>query len=41
VLLDGDGHVRLIDFGNAKRLPEARGHRTYTVCGTLDYLAPV
>jgi serine/threonine protein kinase len=36
LLLDKDGHVKLTDFGFAKRIV----HRTYTLCGTPDYLAP-
>ncbi|ORZ25816.1 kinase-like domain-containing protein [Absidia repens] len=36
ILLDGKGHVKLTDFGFAKRVPTY----TYTVCGTPDYLAP-
>ncbi|KJZ75942.1 hypothetical protein HIM_04766 [Hirsutella minnesotensis 3608] len=42
LLLDKDGHIKLVDFGFAKRL----GHRdrrpveTYTLCGTPEYLAP-
>lgn len=38
LLLDADGHVRLTDFGFAKRVPA--GARTHTLCGTPDYLAP-
>lgn len=38
MLLDADGHLKLTDFGFAKQLPS--GHRTYTLCGTPDYLAP-
>jgi serine/threonine protein kinase len=38
LLLDAEGHVKLTDFGFAKRLPG--GARTYTLCGTPDYLAP-
>ena len=36
VLLDADGYVKVVDFGFAKRVPE----RTWTLCGTPDYLAP-
>ncbi|SAM00953.1 hypothetical protein [Absidia glauca] len=36
ILLDERGHVKLTDFGFAKRVPSY----TYTVCGTPDYLAP-
>jgi protein kinase A len=43
LLLDKDGHIKLVDFGFAKRLgsPKA-GHpvETYTLCGTPEYLAP-
>lgn len=36
ILLDRDGHVKLTDFGFAKRLKD----RTWTLCGTPEYLAP-
>ena len=36
ILLDKDGHVVITDFGFAKRIPD----RTWTLCGTPDYLAP-
>jgi protein kinase A len=36
VLLDSCGHVKLIDFGFAKVVRT----RTYTMCGTPDYMAP-
>eukprot|EP00898_Chlorokybus_atmophyticus_P005851 jgi/Chlat1/6267/Chrsp44S09051 len=36
LLLDNQGHVKVTDFGFAKRID----HRTYTLCGTPDYLAP-
>lgn len=38
VLLDGDGHLRLTDFGLAKAM--AANGRTRTVCGTNEYMAP-
>jgi len=38
VLLDNNGHLKLIDFGLSKWLP--LGVRTYTLCGTLHYMAP-
>jgi len=36
LLLDVGGHVRITDFGFAKKVPE----RTFTLCGTPEYLAP-
>lgn len=38
LLVDSEGHLRLTDFGFAKFL--ADGKRTYTLCGTPDYIAP-
>ena len=32
-----DGHIKLIDFGFSKKL---RFGKTYTLCGTPEYLAP-
>lgn len=36
LLLDRDGHLKITDFGFAKRLTD----RTWTLCGTPEYLAP-
>ncbi|KAI0980364.1 hypothetical protein GJ496_011872 [Pomphorhynchus laevis] len=36
ILLEGNGYIKLTDFGFAKHI---RG-RTYTLCGTPEYLAP-
>lgn len=36
ILLDSAGHLKLADFGFAKRVL----HKTWTMCGTPDYLAP-
>jgi len=36
LLLDSRGHVRITDFGFAKRVTD----RTFTLCGTPEYLAP-
>lgn len=37
-MIDQEGHVKLIDFGFAKKLRD--NERTYTLCGTPDYMAP-
>jgi serine/threonine protein kinase len=36
LLVDAHGYLKLVDFGFAKRVYG----RTYTMCGTADYLAP-
>mmetsp|Transcript_40453 Transcript_40453/g.38939 ORF Transcript_40453/g.38939 Transcript_40453/m.38939 type:complete len:200 (+) Transcript_40453:579-1178(+) len=38
VLLQNNGYVKLSDFGFLKKLKP--GERTYTLCGTPEYLAP-
>jgi serine/threonine protein kinase len=38
ILLDGDGHIKLTDFGLAKDLSQA--DKTSTFCGTAEYVAP-
>lgn len=38
VMIDSEGHVKLIDFGFAKQM--ANGSRATTNCGTLGYTAP-
>ena len=40
ILLDAQGHVRLIDFGFAKVLQDITKDRTNTNCGTPGYAAP-
>lgn len=40
VVIDKDGHIKLIDFGFAKRLSSKNNHRTNTNCGTMGYTAP-
>ncbi|PIK47185.1 putative ribosomal protein S6 kinase alpha-5, partial [Apostichopus japonicus] len=40
ILLDNEGHVILTDFGLSKEfLPDSDG-RTYSFCGTIEYMAP-
>ena len=36
LLIDKDGHVKITDFGFAKFVED----RTWTLCGTPEYLAP-
>lgn len=38
LLLDSRGHIKVTDLGFAKVV--GSGKRTYTLCGTPDYLAP-
>ncbi|XP_018355499.1 PREDICTED: cGMP-dependent protein kinase, isozyme 2 forms cD4/T1/T3A/T3B isoform X1 [Trachymyrmex septentrionalis] len=38
LLLDNEGYVKLVDFGFAKRLDN--GRKTWTFCGTPEYVAP-
>ncbi|KAL3057555.1 hypothetical protein OYC64_007926 [Pagothenia borchgrevinki] len=38
ILLSDQGHLRLSDFGLAQRLK--RGGRAFTICGTIQYMAP-
>lgn len=44
LLIDGEGYVKVIDFGFAKKFPyyknEQKLDKTYTLCGTPEYLAP-
>ncbi|KAF7794044.1 hypothetical protein EIP86_005172 [Pleurotus ostreatoroseus] len=36
ILINSDGHIKLADFGFAKRCSTV----TYTFCGTSEYMAP-
>jgi len=36
LLIGSDGHLRITDFGFAKKIVD----RSYTLCGTPEYLAP-
>ncbi|XP_021945279.1 ribosomal protein S6 kinase alpha-5 isoform X3 [Folsomia candida] len=41
ILLDADGHIVLTDFGLSKEfLPHEKEHRTYSFCGTIEYMSP-
>jgi len=37
ILIDAEGHLKLVDFGFAKKIED---RETYTLCGTPEYLAP-
>ncbi|MCJ1473889.1 serine/threonine protein kinase, AGC [Lambiella insularis] len=37
ILIDAEGHLKLVDFGFAKKIGDTE---TYTLCGTPEYLAP-
>jgi serine/threonine protein kinase len=39
ILIAKDGHIKLADFGLSKLLTEP-SEKTYTICGTPEYLAP-
>ena len=36
LLIGGDGHLKITDFGFAKKIKD----RSFTLCGTPEYLAP-
>lgn len=48
IMLSSNGYIKVIDFGLAKRVPFTKVvanektlcHKTYTLCGTPEYLAP-
>ena len=41
-MIDKTGHIKIIDFGFAKKLTNQnnKNFRTYTNCGTIGYTAP-
>jgi len=40
LLLTGNGYIKITDFGFAKKIGNSSMARTWTLCGTPDYLAP-
>ena len=40
VMIDNEGYPVIVDFGFAKDISKAAGDKTYTFCGTPNYLAP-
>lgn len=40
ILLDSNGHIKLTDFGLSKSGIDETNLKTFTLCGTTDYLAP-
>lgn len=40
IMLDGYGYPVIVDFGFCKRLPEGPDGKTFTFCGTPNYVAP-
>ncbi|XP_068108356.1 ribosomal protein S6 kinase alpha-5 [Hyperolius riggenbachi] len=40
ILLDSSGHVVLTDFGLSKEFLSDETERTYSFCGTIEYMAP-
>eukprot|EP00049_Salpingoeca_infusionum_P018636 m.358076 g.358076 ORF g.358076 m.358076 type:complete len:822 (-) comp18031_c0_seq1:182-2647(-) len=41
ILLDAHGHIALTDFGLCKEYtPDEEGGKTYSFCGTVEYMAP-
>ena len=40
ILLDGKGHIKLVDFGLSKENYSLEEGKTYSFCGTVEYMAP-
>ena len=40
VLMDSDGHLKVTDFGLSKQGVTQTGEKTFSFCGTPEYLAP-
>lgn len=40
VLLGSDGHIKITDFGISKVFAKNVGVKTFSMCGTPEYIAP-
>ena len=40
LIIDQDGYLKLIDSGYSKKMNNVHSCRTFTVCGSPEYLAP-
>lgn len=40
ILLDANGHIVVTDFGLSKELTKESNGRSYSFCGTMEYMAP-
>ncbi|CAF4953830.1 unnamed protein product, partial [Rotaria sp. Silwood1] len=40
ILLDSDGHIALTDFGLSKESIPTQDSKTFSFCGTVEYMAP-
>jgi hypothetical protein len=40
IIIDRDGHIKVVDLGFAKDISSTETGQTYTVCGTPEYIAP-
>ena len=40
ILIDINGHIKLTDFGLSKIIDKKNSNKSYTICGTVQYLAP-
>ena len=40
ILLNADGHIKLTDFGLSKESIDDDSKKTFSFCGTVEYMAP-